>query len=109
VDNRKARTRDRIRPHTAPPGFSEDRSVDFMKWMKAKRVFHEREGYFPVYGQTQGRVLGERVEPESEKLTLSGLIPWRQRATVEVTTPCKANDHMHALEAGQSQGCYTKG
>jgi hypothetical protein len=83
--------------------------VDFMKWMKAKRVFHEREDYFPVYGQTQRHSLGERVEPESEEPTLSRLIPRRQRATVEMMTPYKANDHIHALEAGQSQGCYTKG
>lgn len=40
--------------------------MDFMKWTKAKREFYEREGYYPAFGETQRREMGQEVEPEPE-------------------------------------------
>jgi hypothetical protein len=37
-----------------------------MKWVKVAREFHEREGYWPAFGETQRRERGEEIEPKPE-------------------------------------------
>jgi len=55
--------------------------VDLMKWIETARRFHEREGYYPLFGETQRRERGEQVGPEPEPLepTRSRLLTRKRR------------------------------
>lgn len=55
--------------------------MDFMKWMKIRQEFYEREGYYPAFGETQRREMGQEIKPEvePEQPTREPLIPRRRR------------------------------
>ena len=44
--------------------------MNLMKYIERMRAFHEREGYFPVFGETQRHEQGDwELEPEPEQPT----------------------------------------
>lgn len=54
--------------------------MDLMKYTERMRAFREREGYFPVFRQTQRREQGNwEPEPELEQPTWPRFMPRSRR------------------------------
>jgi hypothetical protein len=53
--------------------------VDLMKYIENMRRFYEREGYYPSFGESQRRELGDQEDPEPEQPTRPRFLPRRRR------------------------------
>ena len=53
--------------------------MDFMRWMKIRQEFYEREGYYPAFGETQRREMGQQIEQAPEWRAGRPLMPRKRR------------------------------
>ena len=53
--------------------------MDLMKYIEIMRRYHEREGYYPAFGETRRREQRDSEGSEAEQPTRRRLVPWSRR------------------------------
>ena len=53
--------------------------MDLMKYIEIMRRYHEREGYYPAFGETRRREQGGPEGPEADQPMRQRLVPRSRR------------------------------